>query len=137
MGVGRILANVIMAVIISLAMLLVITGRNIPEREVAPGFFSMAAHDDPIAVWSIRGSDALGLSQPGPLSEAQPLWSALQDQNAGQPAWAKILFERHPPHWVMTLAVAWDRSQPLTWWWLPLIVLGVRVVIGLLSSRRR
>lgn len=138
MGPGRILANLIMAVVISLAMLLVITSRNVRDQEVAPEFFSLAAREDPVAVWSIKLSDAVGLSREGPLSEAKPLWNALNASgNAGQPSWAKILFERHPPRWVMLTAVTWHRADVVSWWWLPLIVLGARLIVGLFSRRRR
>ena len=138
MGPGRILANLIMAVIISLAMLLVITSRNVREQEVAPEFFSLAVRDDPVAVYSIRVSDTLGLSREGPLSGAKPLWDVMKNPAAGgQPAWARVLFERHPPHWIMLTAVAWHRADVVSWWWLPLIVLGARVLVGLFSRRRR
>ena len=71
------------------------------------------------------------------------------DENMVPLHWAKMLltqdhtakvvqeyYGNNPPAWVMRLAVVWQRADPPSWWWLPLLVIAVSFVLSRLARRR-
>lgn len=63
--------------------------------------------------------------------------------------WAKLLLTQdptaeivkewygaNPPAWVMRLAVVWQRADPPSWWWLPILVILVSFVLGRIAKKK-
>jgi hypothetical protein len=45
-------------------------------------------------------------------------------------------FGNNPPDQVRGLAVAWQRAQPLRWWWLPVLLVVLPALLRWLGRRR-
>jgi hypothetical protein len=56
-----------------------------------------------------------------------------------QDATAKVVQEwygNNPPAWAMRLAVVWQRADPPSWWWLPILVILVSFVLSRIAKKR-
>ncbi len=100
----RMLIMALVAVLLSLVLLLLITGRNLGD-----------------------------LSQ----VEIQARWFVLVVKGAPVARFVKEHFGDTPPLWVRHLALVWHQARPLSWWWLPLVMLGAMVFVGRRSRRHR
>mgnify|MGYP001199955196 CR=1 FL=1 len=98
---GRLLVMVLVATVVSLAMVLVVTNRMLPANQMPELWERMVI---------------FGLS-PAPL--------------------VREWFGASPPSLVRDLAVTWWKAQPLTWWWLPALVLLARWLVLRLGRRRK
>jgi hypothetical protein len=71
------------------------------------------------------------------------------DQNMVPIHWAKLLltqdptadivrdwYGNNPPAWAMRLAVVWQRADPPSWWWLPILVIAVSFVLGRIAKKK-
>lgn len=63
-------------------------------------------------------------------------WARLAD--SGQPVAALVRQEYglNPPEWVRQLALTWQEADLASWWWLPLLFMGVGYVAMAFSRRR-
>jgi len=101
---ARLLLMALVAVVLSLVLLLLITGRNLGE-----------------------------LSQ----VEIQARWLILVVKGAPVARFVGDHFGDNPPLWVRHLGLIWHQAQPLSWWWLPLIMMGAMLFVGRRSRRGR
>lgn len=45
-------------------------------------------------------------------------------------------YGNNPPAWAMRLAVVWQRADPPSWWWLPILIVAVSYVLGRISRKK-
>jgi len=98
---GRLLVMVLVATVVSLAMVLVVTNRMLPANQMPELWERMVIFE----------------LTPAPL--------------------VREWFGASPPSLVRDLAVTWWKAQPLTWWWLPALVLLARWLVLRLGRRRK
>lgn len=71
------------------------------------------------------------------------------DPNMVPVHWAKLLitqdataqvvqewYGNNPPAWAMRLAVVWQRANPPSWWWLPILVIAVSLILGRIARKK-
>lgn len=109
---GRLVLILFTAVVVSLAMVLLITARTLPDREVLPRYGMMVMQDTYEVRWVNKISETFDLG-------------------------SQVAGVRKPPDWLVSLAVVWHRANPPSWWWLPLVFIGVRMAVGAYAARRR
>lgn len=123
----RMILSLLVAVVVAAALVLMITSRQVKDAEVAPAYAALAAQDQAARV---QGTGGVRLAQPKPIVRVVQ-WAA-ETLDLGH----KVAGVRVPPPWLMSLAVAWDRANMPSWWWLPLLILGVRYLLGGFAHRR-
>ena len=120
-SIGRMIAVLIVAVVVSLAMVLVITSRQVKDDEVVLAYGAMVTQDKASQVKGPSGEQ---------LVEAKPMVRVVQWTSEMLGLGQETAGVRVPPKWLMTFAVTWDRAKVFTWWWLPLVLIGVRILVG-------
>ena len=63
-------------------------------------------------------------------------WGLLLLQKAPAAEVAREIWGANPPDWAKTLAVVWERADVPSWWWLPILFIGLRLLTGSYARRR-
>jgi hypothetical protein len=100
MNIVRIFFLIVFSVAMSLALLLLVVGRNLRDSMIPMQWAKMLVSGDPAAKMVM---DYFGSS---------------------------------PPSWAIRLAVTWNQADPLSWWWLPFLLMAAVVILGRIARRR-
>ena len=68
--------------------------------------------------------------------EVQARWLSMLMTKAPIAQTLQQWWGNQPPLKVQTLAVVWQRADVTFWWWLPLVVIAVRIFVGGFARRR-
>ena len=69
--------------------------------------------------------------------EIQARWLVLVVRQAPVARFVVEHFGSDPPLWMRHLALIWHQARPLSWWWLPFLMLGAMIFVGRRSRRGR
>lgn len=123
----RIILTIIMVVVVSVALVMLITSRMVKDTQVVPAYAALVAQDKAARM---TGTGGVRLAEPKPIVRVVQ-WTA-ETLDLGD----EVVGARVPPRWLMSFAVIWDRSDMPSWWWLPLLMLAVRYLVGGFARRR-
>ena len=68
--------------------------------------------------------------------EINARWGYLLLRQSPAVHYAQQLFGADPPMWVREFALVWHRANPIRWWWLPFIFMGLRLITMRWAKRK-
>lgn len=126
-SITRMIMIVLVAVVVSLALVLLVTSRQVRDSEVVGSYAALVAQDKAAMVVGPKGKR---------LVEPKPIVGTVQWVSGTLGLGKKTAGVEVPPHWLMAFAVTWDRADVYRWWWVPLLLIGVRKLIGNFARKR-
>lgn len=76
-----------------------------------------------------------GLGDMGP-AQVNARYLVLVASQSPAAHYAAQILGNPPPPWARRLAVVWDHANPIFWWWLPLVLTALILLISRFSRRR-
>jgi hypothetical protein len=63
-------------------------------------------------------------------------WILMAAQKTAIAETVRDIWGMAPPFWVRQLAVVWEKAQPLKFWWLPIVIIVLRYVVGSFARKK-